>query len=98
MKKLTILLSLVSLFALQSCMSLITSGYVAEGDLNKDNALSFEEFFAMNRTKEAQIKEAKKLGLSDEDYAKQEFKKMDKNKDRLLTKKEILAYFNNPVE
>ena len=98
MRKLTILVFLVSVLTLGGCMPLITSGYVAEGDINKDNALSFEEFFAMNKTKEAQIKEAKRLGLTDREHAKREFKKMDKNKDALITKQEILAHFRGDMQ
>ncbi len=40
-----------------------------------------------------QVEEAKKLGLTEVEHAKREFKKLDLNHDGLLTKKEFLTYF-----
>ena len=79
-------------------MSLMTSGYVAESDTNKDGGLSFTEFLVQQKKKETQIKEAKQAGLSIEAFSKQEFDKMDNNKDGLLIKEEILKFFREGVQ
>lgn len=95
MRKLSMLLSFISLLAFGSCLSVITSGYIAESDTNKDGSLSFSEFLVQQKKKDHQVKEAKKLGLSIEEYSKQEFKRMDSNNDGLINKKEILNSFKN---
>lgn len=98
MNKKSILLLLICSLSLGSCMSILTAGYVAESDTNKDGGLSFTEFLAVQKNKEDKIKEAKQASLSIEALSKQEFDKMDKNKDGLLIKEELLEYFKDGAQ
>lgn len=92
------LLLLISALFLGSCMPLLTIGYVAEADTNKDKSLSYEEFLVRNKQNESEVAKAKSLGLTDEEYAKQRFKKIDENKNGLITKEEMLKYFREGAQ
>lgn len=93
MKKRTLLATLTFSISLGGCVSLITSGYISESDMNGDGSLSFQEYYNSQKPKAGFADRLKSSGMRSEKFAKKEFDGIDVDKNNLINKKELLNYF-----
>lgn len=95
---LTAIISSIALFSLGGCGSL-ESGYgrmvVEEADKNNDKLMTYNEYYGMvtNSANATEYRiQAKGRDKTVAQYSREEFNKMDSNKDGLVSSEEVKAY------
>lgn len=89
----TILIALALTLPLGGCVSILTSGYIAESDANGDGSLSFQEYFNSQKPKDGFKERVKKSRMSAEQFATKEFRDIDTNHNNLINEQELLKSF-----
>jgi len=90
--KTVVIISLIG--ALNGCTGLMVTDEMIRGihkemDINNDGYITYQEYLQSGSKREV-LKEAKKKGMSVDEYQKWDFNRADANRDRKITPQELI--------